>query len=110
MFFGRRGNGFRRDCDFDNFRRDCDFDDCRRRERRREFEDDFECEERFEPRRRGRLDGLREGDKIKVFSGGDQIDGVGVFIRVEDGFLVWVDNHANINITSLDVISVRRIS
>ncbi|MFJ8527353.1 hypothetical protein [Bacillus sp. NPDC094106] len=110
MFFGRRGNEFRRDCDFDNFRRDCDFDDCRRRERRREFEEDFECEERFEPRRRGRLDGLREGDKIQVFSGGDRIDGTGVFINVEDGFLVWVDNHANINITSLDVISVRRIS
>ncbi|MDM5185906.1 hypothetical protein QUF99_00080 [Bacillus sp. DX4.1] len=58
---------------------------------------------------RRRLDGLREGDKIQVFSGGDKIDGVGVFIRIEDGFLIWVDNHANINITSLDVISVRRV-
>ncbi|EJR46031.1 hypothetical protein [Bacillus paramycoides] len=66
----------------------------------REFED-----ERF----RRRLDGIREGDKIRVFSGGDQIDGVGVFIRVEDGFLIWVDNNANINVTSLDVISVARV-
>ncbi|WP_420042635.1 hypothetical protein [Bacillus cereus] len=61
----------------------------------------------FEGRRR--LDGLREGDRINVFSGGDQIDGTGVFIRVEDGFLIWVDAAANINVTSLDVISVRRV-
>ncbi|WP_373605295.1 MULTISPECIES: hypothetical protein [Bacillus cereus group] len=71
-----------------------------------------DCEEvrelgNFEGRRR--LDGLREGDRINVFSGGDQIDGTGVFIRVEDGFLVWVDAAANINVTSLDVISVRRV-
>ena len=65
-----------------------------------------ECEDN---RGRRRLDGLREGDKIEVFSGGDRIDGVGVFIRVEDGFLIWVDNRANINVTSLDVISVRRV-
>ncbi|ABY46722.1 hypothetical protein P4T54_11385 [Bacillus mycoides] len=58
---------------------------------------------------RRRLDGLREGDRINVFSGGDQIDGNGVFIRIEDGFLIWVDAAANINVTSLDVISVRRI-
>ncbi|WP_193649223.1 MULTISPECIES: hypothetical protein [Bacillus cereus group] len=71
-----------------------------------------DCEEvrelgNFEGRRR--LDGLREGDRINVFSGGDQIDGTGVFIRVEDGFLIWVDAAANINVTSLDVISVRRV-
>ncbi|EOO11880.1 hypothetical protein IG9_05728 [Bacillus cereus HuA2-9] len=59
--------------------------------------------------RRG-LNGFREGDKIRVFSGGDQIDGTGVFIRVEDGFLIWVDNNANFNVTRLDVISVQRIS
>ncbi|MGG0762491.1 hypothetical protein [Bacillus paramycoides] len=63
---------------------------------------------------RRRLDGLREGDRINVFSGGDQIVGVqnngtGVFIRIEDGFLIWVDAGANINVTSLDVISVRRV-
>ena len=60
-------------------------------------------------KRRRRLDGLWEGDRINVFSGGDQIDGTGVFIRIEDGFLIWVDAAANINVTSLDVISVRRI-
>ncbi|UYX52290.1 hypothetical protein M3Y14_28140 [Bacillus thuringiensis] len=58
---------------------------------------------------RRRLDGLREGDKIRVFSGGDQIDGIGVFIRIEDGFLIWVDAAANINVTSLDVINVQRV-
>ncbi|MED1108065.1 hypothetical protein [Bacillus paramycoides] len=58
---------------------------------------------------RRRLDGLREGDRINVFSAGDQINGTGVFIRVEDGFLIWVDAGANINVTSLDVISVRRV-
>lgn len=92
------------------FDRRCECDECNRnrsRNRRKR-----ECEEvkevgNFEGRRR--LDGLREGDKIKVFSGGDQIDGIGVFIRVEDGFLIWVDHHANINVTSLDVISVRRV-
>ncbi|HDR7964557.1 TPA: hypothetical protein QCY53_005971 [Bacillus wiedmannii] len=57
-----------------------------------------------------RLNGLREGDRIEVFSGGDQINGTGVFIRIEDGFLIWVDDAANINVTSLDVISVRRIA
>ncbi|SCC66820.1 Uncharacterized protein BW664_05699 [Bacillus mycoides] len=62
----------------------------------------------FEGRRR--LDGLREGDRITVFSGGGPIDGTGVFIRIEDGFLVWVDAAATLNVTSLDVISVRRVA
>ncbi|HDX9614928.1 TPA: hypothetical protein ROY01_006195, partial [Bacillus toyonensis] len=57
-----------------------------------------------------RLNGLREGDRITVFSGGTAIDGTGVFIRVEDGFLVWVDAAGTLNVTSLDVISVRRVS
>ncbi|HFK1748881.1 hypothetical protein [Bacillus cereus] len=59
--------------------------------------------------RRRRLDGLREGDRINVFSGGDQINGKGIFIRIEYGFLIWVDASTNINVTSLDVISVRRV-
>ncbi|MEI4803476.1 hypothetical protein ACIGHG_12520 [Bacillus sp. NPDC077411] len=57
-----------------------------------------------------RLNGLVEGDKIRVFSAGREIDGQGVFIRVENNFLVWVDNFANINVTSLDTISVRKVS
>jgi Zn-dependent alcohol dehydrogenase len=86
-------------------RRCCGCDECNRNRRR-------VCEEvkevgNFEGRRR--LNGLREGDKIRVYSGGEHIDGTGVFIRVEDGFLVWVDDHANINVTSLDVISVQRV-
>ncbi|PGK37627.1 hypothetical protein [Bacillus thuringiensis] len=59
--------------------------------------------------RRRRLDGLREGDRINVFSGGDQINGKGIFIRIEYGFLIWVDASTNINVTILDVISVRRV-
>ncbi|EEM17419.1 hypothetical protein bpmyx0001_16440 [Bacillus pseudomycoides DSM 12442] len=43
-----------------------------------------------------------------MFSGSNRIDGTGVFIKVEDRFLVWVDECANINVTSLDVISVCR--
>ncbi|MCZ6944274.1 hypothetical protein EJ131_28105 [Bacillus mycoides] len=86
--------------------RRCECDECNRRRRRVEIME----VERLGNLGRRRLDGLREGDKIRVFSGGDRIDGTGVFIRVEDGFLVWVDDHANINVTSLDVISVQRIS
>ncbi|PEW01488.1 hypothetical protein [Bacillus cereus] len=59
--------------------------------------------------RRRRLDGIREGDRINVFSGGDRINGKGIFIRIEYGFLIWVDASTNINVTSLDVISVRRV-
>ncbi|MGE6600089.1 hypothetical protein [Bacillus proteolyticus] len=83
----------------------CECDECRRKRR---FRGERECD--FERRKHGRLDHIREGDKIQVFSGGDRINGTGVFINIEDGFLVWVDNNANINVTSLDVISVRRIS
>ncbi|MEH7463077.1 hypothetical protein V7166_13640 [Bacillus thuringiensis] len=57
------------------------------------------------------LNGLVEGDKIRVFSAGREIDGRGVFIRVDNNnFLVWVDSHANINVTSLDTISIRKVS
>ncbi|ENQ3105054.1 hypothetical protein SAMN04488168_1328 [Bacillus sp. 491mf] len=56
------------------------------------------------------LNGLVEGDKIRVFSAGREIDGRGVFIRVDNNFLVWVDNNANINVTSLDTISIRKVS
>ncbi|ENQ3105053.1 hypothetical protein SAMN04488168_1329 [Bacillus sp. 491mf] len=57
------------------------------------------------------LNGLVEGDKIRVFSAGRQIDGEGVFLRVDNNnFLIWVDNNANINVTSLDTISIRKIS
>ncbi|EJR46030.1 hypothetical protein [Bacillus paramycoides] len=93
--------------------RRCECDECferRLRNVRRNVRRRFECERENVFGRRRRLDGIREGDKIQVFSGGDRINGTGVFINVEDGFLVWVDNNANINITSLDVINVRRIS
>ena len=55
------------------------------------------------------LNGLVEGNKIRVFSAGREIDGQGVFLRFEGNFLVWVDNHANINVTSLDTISISKI-
>ncbi|EJR44965.1 hypothetical protein IIM_05116 [Bacillus cereus VD107] len=102
MSFNRRC-----ECDECNRSRRCECDECNRnRRRRREFEEVRKVGN-FEGRRR--LNGLREGDRINVFSGGDQIDGTGVFIRIEDGFLIWVDAAANINVTSLDVISVRRV-
>ncbi|MED0962857.1 hypothetical protein [Bacillus paramycoides] len=102
MSFNRRC-----ECDECNRNRRCECDECNRnRRRRREFEEVRKVGN-FEGRRR--LNGLREGDRINVFSGGDQIDGTGVFIRIEDGFLIWVDAAANINVTSLDVISVRRV-
>ncbi|MGG0240702.1 hypothetical protein [Bacillus rhizoplanae] len=56
------------------------------------------------------LNGLVEGDKIRVFSAGREIDGQGVFLRFEGNFLIWVDNHANINVTSLDTINISKIS
>ncbi|MGQ4706421.1 hypothetical protein [Bacillus thuringiensis] len=89
-----------------SFERRCGCDVCNRN-RRREREEVRELRN-LEGRRR--LNGLREGDRIEVFSGGTAINGTGVFIRIEDGFLIWVDDAANINVTSLDVISVRRIA
>jgi hypothetical protein len=58
---------------------------------------------------RNRLDNFRRGDRIQVFSAGRQLDGNGIFIRVENGFLVWEDNSGNRNTTSLEVISIRRL-
>ena len=54
------------------------------------------------------LDSLRQGDRIQVFSAGIQINETGTFIRVQDGFLTWVDSSGNINTTSLDAISISR--
>ncbi|MCT9852666.1 hypothetical protein [Priestia megaterium] len=56
-----------------------------------------------------RLDGLRQGDRIEVFSAGNQLNGVGTFIRIRDGFLVWVNEDGNITSTSLDTISISRV-
>jgi hypothetical protein len=89
-----------------SFERRCECDECNRDRRKRSREEVRELEN-FKGRRG--LNGLREGDKIRVFSGGDQIAGIGVFIRIEDGFLIWVDAAANLNMTSLDAISVQRV-
>ncbi|MED4029854.1 hypothetical protein P4672_26815 [Priestia megaterium] len=59
---------------------------------------------------RSRFDDFRRGDRIQVFSAGRQLDGNGTFIRVEDGFLIWRDSSDDRNKTSLDGISIRRIS
>jgi len=56
------------------------------------------------------FNGLRRGDRIQVFSSGNQIDGNGTFIGVQDGFLIWTDSSDNINTTSLDAISISRIA
>ncbi|MDT3498264.1 hypothetical protein NLU03_29230 [Bacillus toyonensis] len=89
-----------------SFERRCECDECNRNRRKRGREEVREWGN-FKGRRR--LNGLREGDKIRVFSGGDQIDGIGVFIRIEDRFLIWVDAAVNLNMTSLDAISVQRV-
>lgn len=56
------------------------------------------------------FNGLRRGDRIQVFSSGNQIDGNGTFICLQDGFLIWTDSSDNINTTSLDAISISRIA
>ncbi|EOO04830.1 hypothetical protein P4U03_24015 [Bacillus mycoides] len=89
-----------------SFERRCECDECNRNRRKRGREEVWEWEN-FKGRRR--LNGLREGDKIRIFSGGDQIDGIGVFIRIENRFLIWVDAAVNLNMTSLDAISVQRV-
>lgn len=89
-----------------SFERRCECDECNRNRRKRDRE---EIRELGNLKRRRRLNTLREGDKIRVFSGGDQIDGIGVFIRIEDRFLIWVDAAANLNMISLDAISIQRV-
>ncbi|MBU5219921.1 hypothetical protein KQI67_25310 [Bacillus albus] len=89
-----------------SFERRCECDECNRNRRKRDLE---EARELGNFKRRRRLNALREGDKIRVFSGGDQIDGIGVFIRIEDRFLIWVDATVNLNMTSLDAISIQRV-
>jgi hypothetical protein len=54
------------------------------------------------------LDSLRQGDRIQVFSAGTQINGIGTFISVQNGFLTWIDSSGNISTTSLDAISISR--
>ncbi|TWI53952.1 hypothetical protein [Halalkalibacter nanhaiisediminis] len=57
-----------------------------------------------------RLNGLREGDAIQVFSAGVSL-GTGTFIRIEDNFLVWVNSATDdLFVTNLDEISVRKIT
>ncbi|MGE1126547.1 hypothetical protein, partial [Bacillus wiedmannii] len=74
-----------------SFERRCECDVCNRNRKRRERE---EVREQRNLEGRRRLNGLREGDRIEVFSSGVQINGTGVFIRIEDGFLIWVDDAA----------------
>lgn len=75
------------------------------------------CDRRPEPiappivEKRRRLDGLEEGDPILVQSASGVCD-QGVFIRIEDGFLIWVRSVSGksfITITSLDSISITRL-
>lgn len=60
--------------------------------------------------RRVLLNGLREGDKIIVYSGGNVINGTGIFLRIENEFLIWVDSLMNINNTNLESINIQRVS
>lgn len=56
------------------------------------------------------INNLQEGDRITVYSAGTQLDGTGVFIRVENNFLIWVDNAGDLVATSLDAITVVKVS
>lgn len=54
------------------------------------------------------LNGLVEGDQIKVLTAGGGCD-TGVFIRIDNGFLIWVRNdgaNAVLAVTSLQGISI----
>jgi hypothetical protein len=58
------------------------------------------------------LNGLTEGDRIQVLGAGGGFD-MGVFLRFEDGFLVWVRDNAGTALpafTSLDGISINKLT
>jgi len=57
------------------------------------------------------FDALVEGDQIHVIAGSGHQD-AGVFLRVENDFLIWVKNNegrAVYAITSLDAISIFKV-
>lgn len=61
--------------------------------------------------RRRRLDGLEEGDPILVQTPAGICE-QGVFLRIEDGFLIWVRNvsgNAFITVTSLNEITITKL-
>ncbi|AMR06125.1 hypothetical protein BK742_03600 [Bacillus thuringiensis serovar pingluonsis] len=62
---------------------------------------------------RRRFQHLCEGDRIRVYSAGNRLDGEGTFIRfLEDGdedFLYWINRRGNLNYTSLDAINIEKI-
>lgn len=55
-----------------------------------------------------RFDGLRQGDRIEVFSAGESL-GTGTFVRIRNGFLVWVIDGGSMTSTSLDTISISKV-
>ncbi|QVK19614.1 hypothetical protein KHQ81_09985 [Mycoplasmatota bacterium] len=62
-------------------------------------------------KRRRRLDGLQEGDAILVQSPSGICE-QGIFLRLEDNFLVWARNISGttyIAVTSLDAISITKV-
>lgn len=56
-----------------------------------------------------KLYGLSQGDRIRVFSGGQLIGG-GSYIRIEGSIIVWVDQFSNMNFTDLRVSSIRKVT
>lgn len=51
---------------------------------------------------------IQEGDSIKVFSSG-QFMGVGIFLRVEDYRIIWMDRSGNLNITDLTLSNIKKL-
>lgn len=57
------------------------------------------------------IGGLVEGDQIQVLTNSGSID-TGVFLRFEDGFLIWVrNNNGNclFSLTSVDGITISKL-
>jgi hypothetical protein len=58
------------------------------------------------------INGLTEGDRIAVLGAGGGTD-TGVFLRFEDGFLVWIRDNAGTALpafTSLDGIAIDKLT
>lgn len=52
---------------------------------------------------------IREGDRIEVYSKGKQLSEFGVFLRIEDDFLVWVNSEGHVTLTDLDYITIKKL-
>ncbi|PEL93992.1 hypothetical protein CN602_29410 [Bacillus cereus] len=52
---------------------------------------------------------IREGDLIKVFSNGHFM-GKGLFLKIKNNLIFWVDKRGNMNITDLALSNIKKIN